>query len=140
MTHSQIDSAALQAMFRDPDGPVATIIEQAAYKVENAAKIMVSRPGTGGIYAPGVKFFRRDGKVYRWERAVEHQVSAPGQPPAGDTGMLTSSLHHTSPEDDGTTLVSRVGSDLFYAEYLELGTRYMAPRPFLRPALASADF
>ena len=31
-------------------------------------------------------------------------------------------------------LEAYVGTNLFYAEYVEYGTRYMAPQPFLRPA------
>lgn len=139
MSRVEIDQAGLQELFHDPNGPVAQIIEQAAYRVENMAKRLVSGPGSGGLYLPGVKFFRRGAKLYRWERASAHEASAPGEPPAGDTGMLLVSLHHTSPQDDGISLVCRVGSDLDYAAYLELGTRYMAPRPFLRPSLSAVS-
>ncbi len=37
-----------------------------------------------------------------------------------------------------STLTVRVGSNVEYAKYLELGTRRMAARPWLRPALAQS--
>ena len=61
------------------------------------------------------------------------QVSAPSPPghaPAAPTGRLRSSITH---EIEGTT--GRVGTNVEYARYLELGTEKMSPRPFLRPAL-----
>jgi HK97 gp10 family phage protein len=65
---------------------------------------------------------------------VPHQASAPGQPPATDTGRLLNSIGHTVGSDaDG--LYADVSARVAYAVFLELGTRYMAPRPFLRPAL-----
>ena len=56
--------------------------------------------------------------------------SPPGHAPAAPTGRLRSSITH---EIEGTT--GRVGTNVEYARYLELGTVRMAPRPFLRPAL-----
>ena len=37
----------------------------------------------------------------------------------------------------GLLPVARVGTNVEYARYVELGTRYMAAQPFLRPAIAS---
>lgn len=59
--------------------------------------------------------------------------SLPGQPPHVDTGALISSMTY---EIDPENLQVLIGSPLEYALYLELGTRIMAPRPFLRRGLA----
>jgi HK97 gp10 family phage protein len=59
--------------------------------------------------------------------------SAPGQFPHADTGTLRKSIFWKM-VDNWTAVV---GSNLNYARYLELGTRKMAPRPFLRPTLYS---
>jgi HK97 gp10 family phage protein len=59
--------------------------------------------------------------------------SLPGEPPRKQTGQLRRSI---STEVYG--LVGRVGpsmEDGLYPKYLELGTRHMQPRPWLRRAL-----
>jgi HK97 gp10 family phage protein len=51
-----------------------------------------------------------------------------------DTGHLRESIGHTvTGEGFESTLTVEASAD--YAGYVELGTRYMAPQPFLRPAL-----
>lgn len=54
-----------------------------------------------------------------------------------DTGRLRSSITYEIGQE-GTVIVGRVGTNVHYAPYLELGTRRMRARPFLRPALAAA--
>jgi hypothetical protein len=56
-------------------------------------------------------------------------VSEPGTPPHKDTGRLRASYSH---EVDKENVVARVGSNVAYAMYLELGTDKMAARPVLR--------
>lgn len=53
-----------------------------------------------------------------------------------DTGRLRSSITHELGHQ-GTVLVGRVGTNVEYAPYVELGTRRMRAQPFLRPALAT---
>lgn len=62
-----------------------------------------------------------------------HGPSRPGFPPHADTGRLRQSvvLHPASPDN----LVARVGTNLIYGKYLELGTKHVAARPFLRKTL-----
>src|SRR4051812_5695027 len=75
----------------------------------------------------------KTGRVYR-HRGVEHQASAPGEPPASDTGRLVNSISTAYDFDNmsGSIVVS-----VDYGFYLEYGTEKMEPRPYLRPALAS---
>ena len=53
-----------------------------------------------------------------------------------DTGRLRSSIAKPELGRDGRGLFARVGTDVEYAPYVELGTSRMSARPFLRPALA----
>lgn len=39
----------------------------------------------------------------------------------------------------GTSIAAVVGPTTFYAPFLEHGTRFMAPRPFMGPALARVE-
>jgi len=59
--------------------------------------------------------------------------SKPGEFPHKDYGLLRQSI---ATDYDQSTLTARIGSALSYAKYLELGTRKMRPRPFLRRTLA----
>jgi len=56
--------------------------------------------------------------------------SMPGQPPHIDTGALRNSIHIVmNPKGDGAV----VGTLIPYGKHLEVGTRFMAPRPWVRP-------
>jgi HK97 gp10 family phage protein len=56
-----------------------------------------------------------------------------------DTGRLRSSITHDEVERRGrTTLVVRVGTNVEYAAYVELGTSRQRSQPYLRPALDAA--
>lgn len=73
-------------------------------------------------------------------RSKPHFASAPGDPPARDTGRLMESVKVVSLDE--TNLLALVGPDpaafqgqAYYPAYLEFGTRAVAPRPFMRPAL-----
>lgn len=67
----------------------------------------------------------KTGKMYG-----RHQASAPGEPPAIDTGTLQGSggFRKIGP------LKYEVYFSVKYARDLELGTRNIAPRPFVAPA------
>ena len=96
---------------------------------------------TGGA-GSGVEYKRK---------SVTHRASAPGEPPARDLGILTSSISHNVTKQ-GLIVIGEIGPDIDviknksatrrggnidpeYGFYLEVGTRNMEPRPFLRPAL-----
>jgi HK97 gp10 family phage protein len=63
-----------------------------------------------------------------------HQTSAPGEPPAVDTGHLTGSGYTKRIGK----LAWEAGFSADYALYLEFGTSRMAARPFLFPAVQQA--
>lgn len=125
----------IEEMLHDPDGDVAAIIHRSNFLVTNEIKRRLLEPGHGRVYEPGEYWMRRGGKLYHWVRTLPtHQASAPGDSPASDTGHLLASIEQ-SLEEDANGVYGRVGSRLQKAEYLEMGTSLMAPRPFLRPAL-----
>ena len=78
----------------------------------------------------------RTGKTYK-RRGVEHQASAPGEFPKTDTGRLVGSLAFRM-LNALTAIAGSIAGDSIVAEYaksLEFGTRKMAARPFLVPAV-----
>lgn len=97
------------------DGIVETILKVDAY-----IKDQISQPGLGLTY-----------QLTNPNRT--HRASAPGHPPATDTGALLRSIQFT-PEPKGAS----VGSRIVYARYLEYGTTKMAARPVWRPAAEKA--
>lgn len=63
---------------------------------------------------------------------------ASGRPgPNVQTGRLRSSITEELTTDAGE-LVERIGTDVEYAPYVELGTSHAPAYPFLRPALNAA--
>ena len=70
-------------------------------------------------------------------RYKNHVASAPGQPPAPDTGNLRRNWRESSwvrPNGigRGIDVKLQIKSDVFYAQFLEHGTsRGLAPRPFI---------
>ena len=113
-------------------------METVVFLVEGAVKKYMSKAGTGRTY----KKKRKSGKGY-----ILHRASIAGQPPAPNWGHLRASMTGTA-EVKGMHLKGFVGSDLEklaakvdagtdleYGYYLEMGTKNMQPRPFLRPTL-----
>jgi HK97 gp10 family phage protein len=60
--------------------------------------------------------------------------SKAGEPPRWQTKDLRKSIT----QESVSSTVERVGTNIKYAKWLELGTNSMAPRPYLRPALAQS--
>jgi len=60
--------------------------------------------------------------------------SKPGEPPKRVEGSLLKSIA-TEVEVKGKRIIGRVGTNISYAPFLELGTTRIRQRPFLRPAL-----
>lgn len=75
------------------------------------------------------------GPVYTWMRDRTNDVERQAKANAPyRTGRLRASISSTLDVQRGR-LVGIVGSDVDYAGFVELGTRYMRAQPYLRPAL-----
>lgn len=77
----------------------------------------------------------KTGRAYSRPQGRIHIASAPGEPPAIDTGRLDQSLDIISGSQAGGYW-SSVGSEVLYGAYLEAGSpeTNLAKRPFAKPA------
>ncbi|WP_020474239.1 HK97-gp10 family putative phage morphogenesis protein [Zavarzinella formosa] len=104
-------------------------IEKALYvsgkRVEKTAKESI-QDGEG----------KRGGRFYK-RGNILHQASAPGEPPSTDTGRLVNSINTYLNRAAGglEAFVTAGRGTVNYAYLLEFGTRLMAARPFMAPAL-----
>lgn len=111
----QITEAAHAAIENGMRGALAIVVADAKRSVARG-------PKTGRIYTRG---------------NISHQASAPGEPPATDTGRLLNAIAgdlETSDKQNGFVR-GFIRAATEYAGYLELGTRRILPRPFLVPAI-----
>lgn len=113
---------------------VVRVLERFNFTVLKRMQALIGRQGTGRHYPSK----RADGSM--------HQASAPGAPPAKDTGAYQDSWetdYVTTP--NGETIIATIYSTLWgvFGRRLELGGHgggvYIAPRPHVRPALESAE-
>lgn len=94
--------------------------------VERKAKELISVDGTG----KGRRTRDAKGKYLKVKLRYGANPSAPGEPPHLQTGRLRGSVAH-----EVRDLVGRVGTNVEYGRWLELGTRLCKARPWLRRAL-----
>ena len=109
-------------------------MKKAALVVERDVKTHFTTDGTG-----------RSSR--RTKTGKRHFASLPGQPPAVDTGVLRASIMgqakiegigitgKVGPDIDHIRAEAPAGTDVEYGYYLELGTKKMKARPYLRPSL-----
>lgn len=116
----KIDTTKLEALARSMDTSNDQLIRSIASNVEAVVKTSM-KPGNYRVYKR-----TKSGRV--------HRSSAPGNPPAPDTGALKTNI----------TVVKKghgrywVQDGVEYGIYLELGTSRMAARPFMVPAIERA--
>ena len=96
-------------------------MERATFELERYVKTHFTSPGTGMAYK---------------RRGVTHRASTANQTPAVDTGTLRNRVQSEIVKSRDK-IMGYVGvlASVKYAIFLELGTRDMSPRPYLRPAL-----
>lgn len=100
-----------------------TKMEDATMAVRNKSLEVLSGTRSGRTYViPGTK--------------VTYTASAPGEPPAVQTGRLRQSIA-TEISNDG--MVGKVGTTLDYGRELEQGRSNMAPRPWLKPSFEQSE-
>ena len=110
-------SKALKNLGAGLDGAVNKAVVRTANQVRGEAIKMISREiSSGRVYVRG---------------NVTHTASAEGDAPNTDTGNLVSKIAVENPRR-GTSFV---GTSVEYGKHLEFGTKKMAARPWLRPAM-----
>jgi HK97 gp10 family phage protein len=77
------------------------------------------------------------GRCIRVESRAKWYATGNAGGPRVRTGRLRSSISHQLTMEDGE-VTGYVGTNVEYAPFVELGTRRMRARPFLRPALEAA--
>lgn len=106
----KINLAALEGI---AEAKATAGLHRAAQQGEARLKVILSQPGSGKTYG-------------------KHTASAPGEPPAPDTGGLRGATQaDTQIRREGSDLVGRVVANKEYALALEKGTERMAARPFM---------
>jgi HK97 gp10 family phage protein len=106
-------------------------VEAACIHVQNQVRFLISTPSRTVTYAQR-KNRKGEMKTKKILGPRGSNRSKPGEAPHKDTGTLRSSIAHQMQEGPS----GLVGSALAYARHLELGTKKMAPRPYLRRTLA----
>jgi hypothetical protein len=124
-------------------------LQQAALELQSEWKGLLAQPGSGATYTN--RFATIGGHVVPFadDARPPHTASAPGQPPAKDTGELAASIQI----DDSDVDRIRVGTNLRYGLALEYGVNTVGskvgahpdpgfvilPRPHARPAKDRAE-
>lgn len=111
-------AAYLDRLLKDVEARVEQALGEVALLVAQTARNSIQSGDRGG------RLYQRHGIV--------HIASAPGEPPAEQSGQLADSI---DVEQDDQQTAHRVTVGAPYAASLEFGSLHMSPRPFLRPAL-----
>jgi hypothetical protein len=117
-------------------------MNKAAITVQETAKKLIGGVGSGKLYRKR----KQTGKRGTFTANQWHRASKPGKPPARDTGILANSVTFEVSRK-GDRIKGSVGPDVDkirqqsprtdpdYGFFLEIGTKDIAKRPWLKPAL-----
>jgi hypothetical protein len=117
---------------------VEVAMTKATIFTQGVTKEMIGGVGKGRLYRRG-----KGGKK-------SHRASAPGDPPARDTGILANSVTFEV-KREGSMIIGRVGPDIDkiksqkprtdpdYGFWLDKGTKKIARRPWLLPSRIKAE-
>ena len=115
---------------------------KSAITVQATAKKMIGGTGSGRLY----RRRKQKGKRGSFRASDFHRASAPGRPPARDSGILANSVTFEVSAKDAR-ITGKVGPDINkiksqsprtdpdYGFFLEVGTKDIAKRPWLKPSL-----
>jgi HK97 gp10 family phage protein len=118
------------------DGQVEAAMKGTVETIANRVRLLQTGARTGRIYRIGKTPTKADKAAGRKFRS--HQASAPGEPPAIWWATLFNSVRT---KVEAVSRVGKllwkgtVGTNVFYAPFLEFGTRRMKPRPLWRRAV-----
>jgi HK97 gp10 family phage protein len=138
MVKANVDDRRLNRKFRRMPramtAPTRKAIRKGALQVRRTATTSIRNPGKGRLYTH--RFFTDKSGVVRpltgkKGQRPPHRASAPGDPPASDTGRLLGSIEVVM-RDGG--LAAEIGTALDYGRFLEFGTKNVEARPWLQPA------
>ena len=109
---------------------VSAIAQQELKKALFSSAQMVEKTAKESIAGGG-----KTGRIYK-RGGVTHQASAPGEAPATDRGgLVVRGINIRPAYEEAAIDVVAGAADIKYARALEFGTKNMAARPFLFPAL-----
>lgn len=115
----KVDVSGLDRILRDEPGKVEAWLDGVAENIVTTVKLSFGTSPPGRTYRRG---------------NVTHVASQAGFPPNIDIGTLTNSIR----QEKTGTLERTVMDGVDYGIYLEDGTEYIDPRPFMRPAFDEA--
>lgn len=125
--------ARMMRRARGDGARLALALDEAAQAVQGEAQRLIQDPPkTGRVYTTTF-FTDKSGRLRRGEKRPAHQASAPGEAPANDYSTFLNSIVIDRTDLPRGRIV--IAATAQHARHLELGTRKMKPRPFLRRAL-----
>ena len=125
----------ISGVIKELDNFIKERMTDACVAVRLNAINSMKEPKTGRVYDTYF-YIGAKGKLYKiGKRWKPHQASAPGEPPAIDSGELAQSINFQV-KDNGA--VGEVGSDKKHGLYMEYGTSKIKPRPWLKPAFENS--
>ena len=118
-------------------GRAVKFLLRAAIEVKREAQRSLGVAGTGVATRSLTTTIKGEKKTFKKGRRIYGKYpSKPGEPPHKQTGDLWRSVAY---EVDRKEMIARVGTNKKHGKAMELGTKHgIAPRPWLRPALAKA--